>query len=87
MKDDSLCRGCDSDFYNGRNPLGVQVCWSLKSARKEKRWKQGWWVTPDTPGALVQIETYHCHTETGRYAFHERLSPHAVKPVYLEVNK
>jgi hypothetical protein len=23
------CPGCRDDFYNGKNPLGVQECWCL----------------------------------------------------------
>lgn len=27
-----MCVGCEDDFYNGKNPLGVKECWMLKSA-------------------------------------------------------
>lgn len=33
----ALCRGCRDDFYNGHNELGVQRCWSLKSATVVER--------------------------------------------------
>jgi hypothetical protein len=31
------CFGCEDNFYNGENPLGVKECWHLKSARLEHR--------------------------------------------------
>ena len=27
------CAGCEQNFYNGNNPLGVQECWSLDGAK------------------------------------------------------
>lgn len=27
------CDGCNENFYNGNNPLGVQECWSLETAK------------------------------------------------------
>ena len=24
------CGGCDDDFYNGKNPMGIKRCWNLK---------------------------------------------------------
>ena len=86
-KSTDFCIGCRNNFYNGNNNLGVKQCWSLKSARKVKRWRLGWWTTPDTPGALVQVLTYNCHHQTGRYAFSEKLPSCAVEPVYLPKRK
>ena len=31
------CFGCEQDFYNGKNPYGVQECWSFKDAKLTKR--------------------------------------------------
>jgi hypothetical protein len=28
-----MCLGCYDDFYNGKNPMGVQECWGFKTAR------------------------------------------------------
>ena len=36
-KDRSMCVGCEDDFYNGRNNLGVEGCWSFKNAKIIKR--------------------------------------------------
>ena len=33
----ALCVGCHQDFYNGKNDLGVKVCWSLESAEPVKK--------------------------------------------------
>lgn len=30
--DKQHCLGCEDDFYNGKNPYGVQECWLLKTA-------------------------------------------------------
>lgn len=30
--DKSMCRGCEDNFYNGNNPLGVKECWAFKKA-------------------------------------------------------
>ena len=87
MKDTGFCRGCRDDFYNGQNPLGVGECWMLKSARKVKRWKLGWWTAPTEPGALVQVETYSCHHEPGRFGFFPSLPDCAVEPIYLKRGK
>jgi len=27
------CTGCEDDFYNGHNPMGIKECWRLDSAR------------------------------------------------------
>ena len=31
------CKGCEDNFYNGENALGVKECWHLKSAHLENR--------------------------------------------------
>jgi hypothetical protein len=33
MIDAKHCSGCEDDFYNGKNPYGVQECWSRKDAQ------------------------------------------------------
>lgn len=32
------CRGCEDDFYNGHNDLGVKQCWLRKGAKVEHRY-------------------------------------------------
>lgn len=82
-KDAAMCAGCRENFYNGHNQLGVPQCWSLKTAKVVKRWKLGWWTTPDTPGAFQEVKTFSCHHETGKYAFYDKLPPFAVDPIRI----
>lgn len=86
-KSTAPCVGCNDDFYNGKNNLGIARCRSLESALLVKRWQLGWWVMPTLPGAFVEVETYHCHYEPGRYAFEKELPAHAVQPVTLAGGK
>lgn len=30
------CHGCENDFYNGKNPMGIKRCWSFESAEPIK---------------------------------------------------
>jgi ArsR family metal-binding transcriptional regulator len=39
QKTKAECSGCSENFYNGNNDLGVQECWSFKSAKILKRKK------------------------------------------------
>jgi hypothetical protein len=45
VKDESIklvhCIGCEDNFYNGNNNLGVDRCWSLDNAKLMKRKKVG----------------------------------------------
>lgn len=71
-----LCAGCRDDFYN-RERGG---CWSLETARPVLRWRIGWWIPPDEPGAFALVETLNCHHEPGRFGFQEFLPDFAVNP-------
>ncbi|KKL64549.1 hypothetical protein LCGC14_2163890 [marine sediment metagenome] len=86
-KDTGPCVGCRQDFYNGNNDLGISQCWTLDKARLVKRWRLGWWVVPTVAGAFVEVQTYNCHHEPGRYAFEKELPVHAVQPVRLTEGK
>lgn len=80
-KSTSMCVGCRDHFYNaGQNRLGIKECWSLKTAKKVRRWKLGWWTRPDEPGAFTEVQTYSCHWEPGQYAFYKELPDFAVDP-------
>jgi len=35
------CTGCEDDFYNGNNNLGVSKCWNLKGMKLIERKKVG----------------------------------------------
>ncbi len=45
MMDPKYCRGCEDDFYNGKNPYGVKQCWMLKDAKLVTRFR----LHVDTP--------------------------------------
>jgi len=77
----SLCHGCRDDFYNGQNPLGVNECWSFKSASVVTRWRIGWWTAPDSPRAFRKVETLNCHHAPGKYAHYDKLPEFAKEPV------
>lgn len=35
-KSPDMCSGCEDNFYNGRNPYGVEKCWHYKTAKVVK---------------------------------------------------
>ncbi len=70
------CVGCDDNFYNGNNPLGVKECWSFKTAKVVKRLAIGWWIPMDRKENFYPVTTHSCHTETGNTAFLAKLPSH-----------
>jgi hypothetical protein len=61
--DKAKCAGCRDDFYNGKNPLGVTECWSLKSAALVKKIRIHRDERP--PYTQAPIEVYDCRHEQG----------------------
>jgi hypothetical protein len=53
------CAGCEDDFYNGNNNLGVKECWRLKDAKLIKR-KQVH-IDQVPPWNQEPIETLDCY--------------------------
>jgi hypothetical protein len=84
-KDTAPCRGCDDNFHNGQNPMGVKECWMLKGARLVTRWKLGWHTQPSADGAFEEVKVYQCRHETGRFAFEKELPSFAVNPRRLPI--
>lgn len=62
----SKCIGCEQDFYNGKNPLGVKVCWHLEKAKIVWKKKVGLWQEP--PWKQKRIRVPDCYQEKG-YVF------------------
>lgn len=62
------CRGCEQDFYNGNNPLGVKRCWSFDDAQIVTRFK----LSVDCPmgqrSGYVKMEVPSCYQQK-RYIF------------------
>ncbi len=73
-----MCGGCRDDFYNGKNPLGVQRCWGLKTAKKVIRYRIGTWTAPTEPGAFTKVTTLSCYHAKGEH-YYEKL-PSFVNP-------
>ena len=63
MKDDSKCHGCQDDFYNGHNQLGVKQCWLLKDAKIILRRRVGLWEPP--PWKRKPERLPDCYNEKG----------------------
>jgi len=75
-KDKQFCMGCDDNFYNGNNPMGIKECWGFKTARVVSKYQIGWWTPQDKKDNFQKITTHSCHTETGSFAFYDKLPPH-----------
>ena len=71
------CHGCENDFYNDKNPLGVKECWSLKSAKLKQRFEIGYWTEPTRKNAFVERKLFQCYHAKG-LAYYDAL-PNFVK--------
>lgn len=80
MGDTKHCRGCEDDFYNGQNPMGVRECWMLKSAKLVTRYRIGTWTQPTQSGAFTKVRVYSCRKESGQH-FYEKLPDFAIDPI------
>ena len=76
-KDQTPCRGCHDDFYNGRQNFTGNECWNLKTAKLVKRFRIGKWTVPTEPGAFEETRVYNCRSEKG-FAFYDKLPDFAV---------
>lgn len=66
------CGGCRDNFYNGNNPMGVQECWALKTAKLVTRFRLGTWTRPTEPYAFTQMKRLNCYSQDGQH-FYEKL--------------
>ena len=76
MRDKKYCVGCNNNFYNGNNPLGVKECWSYRTAKAVTKYRIGWWTPQDKKENFSMVKTHDCHTETGIAAFYDKLPAH-----------
>lgn len=74
--DKKYCAGCDDNFYNGNNDLGVKECWNFKTAKIVKVFTIDWWTPPDKRENFTEVTTHDCHTESGKKAFYRQLPEH-----------
>lgn len=75
-REKKYCLGCDDNFYNGNNPMGIKECWGFKTAKIVVRWCIGWWTPMDKKENFWKVTTHDCHTETGKLAYLEKLPSH-----------
>jgi len=68
-KSTRFCKGCVDDFYNGKNDIGVEKCWSLENARPVyKKFVPSDKTPPyDTENYTL---TYSCHRKKGMVCIH-----------------
>ena len=76
MGDKKYCVGCDENFYNSNNDIGVKECWLFDGAKAMPRYRVGWWTPQDRKENFAKVTTHNCHTETGRYAYYNKLPSH-----------
>lgn len=76
MKDKKECIGCDSDFYNGNNPLGVKECWHFKDAKLVTKYAIGWWTPMDKKDNFWKTKVPNCYSRTGSVAYLNELPSH-----------
>lgn len=60
----SHCAGCRNNFYNGNNDLGVNECWSLKTAKLKTRYSIGW-QTPAFKQNFIKVKKPSCYHQPG----------------------
>lgn len=67
-----LCQGCENDFYNDKNPLGVKRCWSLEGAvLVHKRFVH---VDQVPPWNQAPEATLDCHRRKRYISVHPRVT-------------
>ena len=74
--DKKYCIGCEDNFYNGNNDMGIKECWDFEDAKVVSRYRIGWWVPQDRKENFVRVTTHDCHSERGSFAFYNRLPAH-----------
>ena len=62
--DKKHCIGCRNDFYNGKNPHGVEECWHLKDAKLVWRIPIGNYEPPPYRNKK-KVRKPHCFHESG----------------------
>jgi len=72
------CVGCQDNFYNGNNDMGIKECWGFEHAKTVTRYCIGWWTPMDNKDNFWKVTTNDCHKETGRYAYLDKLPSHLV---------
>lgn len=64
MLDKKKCSGCEDDFYNGKNPYGIQQCWLLEKAKLVER-KLIPTMQPPPYNKIPLTKVPHCYKQKG----------------------
>ena len=73
------CSGCTSNFYNGNNPLKINECWHLKTAKLVKRYMIYWWTPMDKASNFTEVKVLSCYKDLVNghgYAYLENIPLH-----------
>lgn len=73
------CVGCDSNFYNGNNPLGIKECWCLKDAKIVTRYRIGWNVPQNRKENFVEVKVPDCYRQTNGFGYYSGIPKHLMK--------
>lgn len=73
--DKSKCIGCESNFYNGNNPLGIKECWCFKDAKVVIRFCIGVNVPQNCKENFIKVRVLSCYSESG-YGYYKELPSH-----------
>lgn len=76
MKAKKYCVGCDNNYYNGNNNVGIKECWGYRSTKVVTVYRIGWWIPQDRRENFVKVKTHNCYTERGKNAFYDKLPIH-----------
>lgn len=68
MLQKSKCSGCENNFYNGNNVMGIQECWYLKDGYLQKRWRISVFDRMDKEENYTEVNIPRCFTQKG-YVF------------------
>jgi len=75
-KDKHFCIGCDDNFYNSNNTIGVKECWHFKDAKVMSKYRVGWWTPQDKKENFQKVTTLSCYTQSGSFAYYNELPSH-----------
>ena len=75
-RDKKYCSGCDDNFCNGNNSMGIRECWGFKTAKVVSKYMIGWWIPQNRKENFTKVTTHSCHSETGRFAYYDKLPSH-----------
>lgn len=70
------CAGCEQNFYNGNNPMGITECWSLKSAEFKTRFRLSVHTPMGNRAGYNKERRPNCYQQKG-YVFLDQIPNYA----------